>query len=378
MSHSSSLSPQEQLRYARQLILPEIGPVGQERLKQARVLVVGAGGLGSPALLYLAAAGVGHLTIIDPDQVDETNLQRQVLYDTEVCGSPKVEAAKARLHGLNPHLQIEIHQAPLDIQNARALVQRHDLTLEGSDNFVTKYLVNDACVLEKKPYLGASVRGFSGMLALYATPQGPCYRCLFPEMPDPSTIPTCAEAGVLGTVPGLFGTLQAHEALRFLLQLGDAAKTFLKIDMLQMRFQSLQLPKDPDCPVCGESPRITSLQQEHFFCATTPKEETTPSEELPWLEIDQVPQTTEGTLFIDVRTAAEYEAGHLPSALHRPLPLLLEQLDALQDTPHLVIYCQRGQRAIDAYNHSKAQHKTRVSLLRGGYEAWLKDQAKQA
>jgi adenylyltransferase/sulfurtransferase len=379
---SSDFTAAEQLRYARQLVLPEIGREGQQRLKQARVLVVGAGGLGSPALLYLAAAGIGYIGIIDPDAVDETNLQRQILYDTQACGSPKAEQAHKRLHALNPHIHIVHHTERLDASNALQLIGSYDLVLEGSDNFATKYLVNDACVLTQTPYIGASVRGFRGMLALYATQGGPCYRCLFPEMPDPSKIPTCTEAGVLGTVPGVLGTLQAHEAMRYFLQLGpSAAGSFLQIDLLEMRFQRLQLPRDPDCPVCGDHPTHLQLHEESFVCSTP----TNPSslsdathDDLPWCDLAQIPALSGSLRYVDVRSEAEFHAGHLPQAHPLPLAHIQEDLSShlpfLRDLPQIVLYCQRGQRAIDAYHRIRPHTQATLWILRGGYEAWLRHQ----
>ncbi len=265
---TGALGIEEQLRYARHLILPEIGLEGQNKLRLASVLVIGAGGLGAPALLYLAAAGVGRLGIIDPDRVELSNLQRQVLYATASCGATKVEEARNRLLALNPHLQIDVYPEAFDLANAARLVAAYDLVIEGSDQFATKYLVNDACVLAGKPYVGASIRAFSGMLSVYAAPGGPCYRCLFPEMPDPATVPSCAQAGVLGTVPGLFGTLQAHEALKLILGIGEPLiGALLTVDLLAMRFQKLRLPRDPSCPICGEAPAIRALAEAEFACA---------------------------------------------------------------------------------------------------------------
>ena len=294
---TSALSVEEQLRYARHLVLPEIGLDGQRKLRQASVLVIGAGGLGAPALLYLAAAGVGRLGIIDPDQVELSNLQRQVLYDAAGCGAAKTEQARDRLLALNPHLQIDVYPEAFTLVNAACLVEAHDLLIEGSDRFATKYLVNDACVLAGKPYVGASIRAFSGMLSVYAAPGGPCYRCLFPEMPDPETVPSCAQAGVLGTVPGLFGTLQAHEALKLILGIGEPLiGALLTVDLLAMRFQKLRLPRDPHCPICGDAPTIRALAETEWVCASAPhfqvdetcatEQQATSTDELPWLSLE--------------------------------------------------------------------------------------------
>ncbi len=360
---SSALSTEEQRRYARQLSLPEIGFAGQRKLRQARVLVIGAGGLGSPALLYLAAAGVGRLGIIDPDQVELSNLQRQILYRTAACGRAKVAEARDQLLALNPHLHIDIYPEAFSLANAAELIADYDLILEGSDQFATKYLVNDACVLAGKPYVGASIRAFSGMLAVYAAPGGPCYRCLFPEPPDPASIPSCAQAGVLGTVPGLFGTLQAHEAIKLILGIGEPLiGSMLHVDLLAMRFQKLRLPRDPECPVCGESPTLRALT-----AANTADME----EDLPWLSVETSEQRP-NLIWIDVRTAVEFAAGHIPGAIHVPL----DQIETLaaattRSGDPLLLYCQQGGRTVQAYHRLKNQLKGRIWLLHGGYEAWL-------
>ncbi|MBK8535407.1 MAG: molybdopterin-synthase adenylyltransferase MoeB [Candidatus Competibacteraceae bacterium] len=362
------LSSAEQLRYARHLSLPEIGLGGQHKLRQASVLVIGAGGLGAPALLYLAAAGIGRLGIIDPDCVELSNLQRQILYPTAACGSAKVEAARDRLLALNPHLQIDIYPEAFALANSADLIAAYDLIIEGSDQFAAKYLVNDACVLAGKPYIGASIRAFSGMLAVYAAPNGPCYRCLFPEMPAPETVPSCAQAGVLGTVPGLLGTLQAHEALKLILGIGEPLiGALLKIDLLTMRFQRLRLPRDPGCPLCGESPTIRTLIEAAFVCANPTQR---PDDALPWLSVE-ASQQRPALRWVDIRTLAEFAAGHIPGAIHAPL----DQLEtwAAQVGPHeeLLLYCQQGGRTVQAYHRLQGKLQGRVSLLRGGYEAWL-------
>lgn len=365
-------SPAEQLRYARHLSLPEIGWAGQAKLRQASVLVIGAGGLGSPALLYLAAAGVGRLGIVDPDWVELSNLQRQVLYTTAACGVAKVEEARARLLALNPHLQIDAYPEPFGLDNAARLIADYDWIIEGSDQFTAKYLVNDACVLASKPYVGASIRAFAGMLAVYAAPQGPCYRCLFPEPPDPATIPSCAQAGVLGTVPGLFGTLQAHEALKLILGIGEPLiGALLTVDLLTMRFQKLKLPRDPHCPVCGESPTIHSLAETSFVCAAA-ADLGAGDDSLPWLSVAASRRRPE-LRWIDVRTPMEFAAGHVPGAIHAPLDQLEEYAAQIGSDDQLLLYCQRGGRTVQAYHQLKARLQGRLWLLRGGYEAWLSD-----
>ena len=367
----ATFSGAEQLRYARHLSLPEIGLAGQAKLRRASVLVIGAGGLGSPALLYLAAAGVGRLGIIDPDRVEPSNLQRQILYATADCGAIKVEAARARLLALNPHLQIDVYPESFALGNATRLIAGYDWIIEGSDQFATKYLVNDACVLAGKPYIGASIRAFSGMLAVFAAPTGPCYRCLFPEPPDPATIPSCAQAGVLGTVPGLFGTLQAHETIKLILGIGEPLiGALLTVDLLTMRFQKLKLPRDPYCPVCGESPTIRALAETSFVCAAIADSEASSDDSLPWLGVAVSRQRPE-LRWIDIRTLAEFAAGHIPGALHAPLDQLEEFVAHIEPNDHLLLYCQRGGRTVQAYHQLKTKLQGRLWLLHGGYEAWL-------
>ncbi len=377
---TSALSVEEQLRYARHLVLPEIGLDGQRKLRQASVLVIGAGGLGAPALLYLAAAGVGRLGIIDPDQVELSNLQRQVLYDTAGCGAAKTEQARDRLLALNPHLQIEVYPEAFTLANAVRLVEAHDLLIEGSDRFATKYLVNDTCVLAGKPYVGASIRAFSGMLSVYAAPKGPCHRCLFPEMPDPATVPSCAQAGVLGTVPGLFGTLQAHEALKLILGIGEPLiGALLTVDLLAMRFQKSRLPRDPNCPICGDAPTIRALAETEWVCANTSElqadgrsatEQAMSTDELPWLSLE-AGRRRPALRWIDVRTDAEFAAGHIPGAEHAPLDQIESLPARVGPDDELLLYCQRGERAVRAYHLLKGTLQGRLSLLQGGYEGWL-------
>ena len=365
------LSSAEQLRYARHLSLPEMGVAGQQKLRQASVLVIGAGGLGSPALLYLAAAGVGRLGIIDPDHVELSNLQRQILYTTADCGRAKVEAARDHLLALNPHLQIETDPEAFTLANAAHLIAGYDLIIEGSDRFATKYLVNDACVLAGKPYIGASIRAFSGMLAVYAAPQGPCYRCLFPEMPAPETIPSCAQAGVLGAVPGLFGVLQAHEALKLILGIGEPLiGTLLTVDALTLRFQKLRLPRDPDCPVCGDTPTIRVLAEAPALCVAEAISGNS-AEALPWLSLNASRLRPE-LRWIDIRTPAEFAAGHIPGAIHAPLDQIEDFAAQVGPDDDLLLYCQAGGRTVQAYHRLKGTLHGRLSLLEGGYEAWLR------
>src|SRR5215216_5593570 len=262
-----TLSNEEVLRYSRHLILPDVGITGQRRLKQARVLLVGAGGLGSPAALYLAAAGVGHLGLVDFDRVDVTNLQRQVLHGTSDVGRPKLASARDRLVNLNPYVRLETYETRLTSANALELFADYDLVVDGTDNFATRYLVNDACVLLGKPNVYGSIFRFEGQASVFATDDGPCYRCLFPEPPPPGLVPSCAEGGVLGILPGTIGTIQATETIKLLLGIGEPlVGRLLLYDALDMRFREMKLRKDPDCPICSENPTVTELIDYQEFC----------------------------------------------------------------------------------------------------------------
>src|SRR5216683_2548914 len=265
------LSHAEILRYSRHLILPEVGPGGQRRIKAARVLLVGAGGLGSPAALYLAAAGVGTIGLVDFDAVDATNLQRQILHGTGVVGRPKLESAEARLQDLNPHVHVETFPVRLTSENALEILRDFDVVVDGTDNFPTRYLVNDACVLLGKPNAYGSIFRFEGQASVFATKDGPCYRCLYPEPPPPGLVPSCAEGGVLGVLPGLIGMIQATETVKLIMGIGEPLiGRFLIYDALRMRFRELKLRKDPDCPVCGTHPTVTTLIDYEQFCGITP------------------------------------------------------------------------------------------------------------
>src|SRR6185436_18382620 len=270
MFASMQLSAGERQRYSRHMLLPEIGEEGQQRLKDARVLCVGVGGLGSPAALYLAAAGVGTLGLVDFDRVDVTNLQRQIIHGTADVGRSKLESARDRLHAINPGVAVEMFEARLSASNALDLVARFDLVLDGTDNFTARYLVNDACVIAGKPNAWGSIFRFEGQASVFSAPRGPCYRCLHPEPPPPGLVPSCAEAGVLGVLPGIIGTIQATEAIKVILGIGDTlAGRLLTLDALTMQFRTLKLRRDPSCPICGDSPTIKALIDYQQFCGIT-------------------------------------------------------------------------------------------------------------
>src|SRR6184192_273901 len=269
------LTQSERSRYARHLILPQIGEEGQEKLKRSSVLIIGAGGLGSPVALYLAAAGVGRIGLVDFDQVDATNLHRQILYGTSDVGTAKLEAARARLHDLNPEIRIETHDAMLSSSNALDILRPYDVIVDGTDNFPTRYLVNDACVLLRKPNVYGSIFRFEGQASVFDARVGPCYRCLYPDPPPPGLVPSCAEGGVLGVIPGIIGSIQAMETIKLILGAGEPLIGRLVLfDALKLQFRELKLRKDPDCPVCGTHPTITKLIDYQQFCGITPHAET--------------------------------------------------------------------------------------------------------
>lgn len=350
-------------RYARQLSLPEVGEAGQRKLAAAKVLLIGAGGLGSPAALYLAGAGVGTLGLIDPDTVSLSNLQRQILYAGAEAGQLKVARAAARLNALNSEVRIRTWAESLNPGNAHAILADFDLILDGSDNLSTRYLLSDACVQLGKPLIHGSVYRFEGQVASFV-PGGPCYRCLYPEMPPPGSMPSCAEAGVLGVLPGLVGLLQASEALRLILEWGPGLSgKLLLLDLKTMDFRTLGLPKLPNCPACGEQPTITALNPDAYpeiGCA---------SDEISQAEARAKLRTGELTA-LDVRTEAEHAQGALPG-LHIPLAGLAEGLNTLNPDTPLLVYCEKGQRSARAVSLLRQQGFTRARSLRGGYAAWL-------
>ncbi len=360
-------------RYARQIVLKEWGTAGQEQLKASRVLLVGLGGLGSPAALYLAAAGVGTLGLIDPDQVDLSNLQRQVLYDTADAGAMKVERAAARLQALNPELQLELYPERFCAANALSICSRYDLIIDGSDNFACKFLVNDVCVKLRKPLVYGSILRWEGQLAVFWAPHGPCYRCLFPEPPK-AYVPNCAEAGVIGALAGTLGSLQALEAMKVLVsgmppytsELRPLLGRLWLLRSQTMESQTLRIPKNPDCTVCSKPPEEIPLRDEKGFegCA------------LGLTEVkadDLLPeQAWTQYLCIDVREQVEWDAGHIPGAIHRPLSLLPHSKpgDWPSDERPWLLYCQGGVRSRRAYDILKSQGHTIHGHIQEGFRAW--------
>ncbi len=365
------LSSSERTRYDRHLLLPEVGRDGQERLKAGSVLLVGAGGLGSPLALYLAAAGIGRIGLVDFDVVDVSNLQRQVLYGTQDVGRPKLEAAASRISDLNPHVDVCLHPTRLTRTNELDILRSYDVVADGSDNFATRYLVNDACVLLGKPNVYGSVYRFEGQASVFGL-GGPCYRCLYDHPPPPDLVPSCAEGGVLGVLPGLIGSIQATEVLKLLLGIGETLSgRLLMVDALTMQFRTISLPRDPDCPVCGDHPTITALQDYDAFCGVRSDSEG----ELPTITRRRLQERLDAgrsTFVLDVRTREEYEREHIGGTLI-PLHELDErmgELEAARASELLVVHCQSGARSAQAVKRLLDAGFDNAVNLEGGLRDW--------
>jgi adenylyltransferase/sulfurtransferase len=353
--------------------MPEVGMAGQERLKAARVLLIGAGGLGSPLGLYLAAAGVGHLGLVDFDVVDESNLQRQVLYSTSDVGRSKLESAKERLLGVNPHIEIKTVETRLSSANAFELFEDYDIIVDGTDNFPTRYLVNDACVLLGKPNVYGSIFRFDGQATLFDARSGPCYRCLYPTPPPPGLVPSCAEGGVLGVLAGLVGTIQAIETIKLIVGIGDSLQgRLLLIDGLRMQFQELRLRKDPNCPLCGQNPTITHLIDYEEFCGLAPNKNTIRDQawEITPFQLKERLDQGERIQLLDVREPQEWEICRIEGATLIPLGDLPSHLQNLDSTTPIVVYCKVGVRSGQAAKLLQAAGFSRTQNLLGGIDAW--------
>ncbi len=368
---------QELARYSRHFALPEFGQAGQLKLKQGSVLIVGAGGLGSPASLYLAAAGVGRIGLIDFDDVDITNLQRQIMYTTDDVGLSKLETSAARLRALNPDITIETHELRLTRDNALDIIAQYDVVIDGTDNFPTRYLVNDACVLLKKPYVYGSILRFDGQVSVFDAQHGPCYRCLFREPPPPGLVPNCAEGGVLGMLPGIIGSLQALEAAKLLSGVGKPLiGRLLLFDGLTMRFRELNLKKNAECPVCGERPTITGLIDYEEFCGYTPNGDMTESaEQIREISVEELKARLdrgERPQLIDVREPFEWNIANLGEYGARLIPLkqLPEHEQELDREQELIVYCRSGGRSWNAAEYLQAQGFRNIVNLEGGMRAW--------
>lgn len=372
-----ALSNDEILRYSRHLIIPEVGMDGQRKLKAARVLTIGAGGLGAPVGLYLAAAGVGTIGIVDFDVVDFTNLQRQVIHSTADVGRPKLISATESIRAINPGVEVVGYETKLDSSNALEIFRGYDLVIDGTDNFPTRYLVNDACVLSGIPNIYASIYRFEGQASVLALPDGPCYRCWYPEPPPPGLVPSCAEGGVLGVLPGLMGLIQATEAVKLICGIGEPLKNrVLLFDALQMRFRELKLRQNPECPICGTQPTITHLIDYQEFCGIRGEEKKPAA-----AEAAQVPEVTATALqaeitagkapfILDVREPHEWQIGRIPGAVLIPLGELPKRLSELDKNRAIVAQCRSGARSLKAAHLLLDAGFTDVRNLKGGILAW--------
>jgi len=377
------LTRAEMGRYSRHIALPEVGLDGQRRLKAARVLIVGAGGLGAPSSLYLAAAGIGTIGLIDFDVVDVTNLQRQVIYREDDVGQSKTAAAARELKRLNPHVQVNVHEVRLTREVALDIIEQYDIVIDGTDNFSTRYLVNDACVLLGKPYVYGSILRFDGQVSVFDARVGPCYRCLFREPPPPGLVPNCAEGGVLGVLPGLIGSAQALEAIKLALGVeGTLTGRLLLFDALKFHWRELKLRKDPDCPICGEQPTITGLIDYDEFCGVKPMQQN--DDVLPELTVTELKERLDrgDTLcLVDVRESFEWDIANLEEygAVLMPLGLFSENSEELDPNEEIVVYCRSGGRSARAAEYLRSQGFKRVWNLTGGITAWSEqvDSSKQ-
>jgi adenylyltransferase/sulfurtransferase len=362
-------------RYSRHLILPEVGVLGQQKLKAAKVLCIGAGGLGSPVAMYLAAAGVGTIGIVDFDVVDFSNLQRQILHGTPDVGRPKLDSAKDRLLAINPHINVVTHNAALSSENAIEIFEPYDIVVDGTDNFPTRYLVNDACVILGKPNAYGSIFRFEGQASVFATKDGPCYRCLYPEPPPPGLVPSCAEGGVLGVLPGVVGCIQATETIKLILGAGEPLiGRFLIFDALRMKFRELKLRKDPDCPVCGTHPTVTKLIDYEQFCgvqSATEEPVSGTTTEISAVDLKKRLDRGDRLTIVDVREPNEYQINRIPGSVLIPLGDIPKRYVELDPNDELVMQCKVGGRSARAADFLRSKGYKKVLNLAGGILDWI-------
>ncbi len=377
--NKDALTKEEYARYARHLTLPEVGVEGQQKLKSASILLVGAGGLGSPLGMYLAAAGVGRLGLVDFDKVDASNLQRQIIHGTKDVGRSKIASAAETIADINPHVQVDCHEQALTSDNAMQIAAPYQMLIDGTDNFPTRYLVNDVCVLQGKPNCYGSVFRFEGQASVFGYQGGPCYRCLYPEPPPPGAVPSCAEGGVLGVLPGVIGLIQAIEAIKIILGKGDTLSgRLLLFDAMDMKFREMRVTKDPGCPVCGENPSITKPIDYQQFCGVpaTPTGNAMPLPQSPWdiepQELHAKMNASEEFTLLDVREVHEYEFCNLAGQLI-PLGELPQRFSELNRDAEIVVHCKMGGRSAKAAQFLRDQGFTNVSNLRGGILAWAEE-----
>jgi len=373
------LSPEELARFNRHIILPQVGLEGQQKLKQAKVLCIGTGGLGSPIALYLSAAGVGTLGLVDFDVVDDSNLQRQIAHSTADIGRPKVESARDKLLGINPHLKVNLHGDGVRRDNVRAMVRDYDLVVDGTDNFPTRYLVNDACVLEGKPLIYASIFQFEGQATVFNYQNGPCYRCLYPEPPPPGFVPSCAEGGVLGVLPGVIGVIQATEAIKIILGKGSSLSgRLLLYDAMDMKFREVKLRHDPACPACGDHPSISDVTEYEQFCGLPPTE--TQDQEEALADYDITPKDLKnmlaenaGLFVLDVREPHEIAICALEGTTKIPLGEIAARYAEIPSDQPVVVHCKLGGRSAQVVEFLQSKGYDNVMNLAGGIIRWIDD-----
>ncbi len=366
-------------RYSRHLIMPEVGVDGQEKLLRAKILLIGAGGLGSPLGLYLAAAGVGVLGLVDFDRVDFSNLQRQVIHGTADVGRLKIESARDRIGSINPEVKVNLYNLRLSRDNIAGIVKDYDVIIDGTDNFPTRYLVNDACVLANKPLIYGSIFRFDGQATVFKTPEGPCYRCLYPEPPPPGMVPSCAEGGVLGILPGLIGIMQATEAIKFIIGKGDLLVGRLVLfNAMEMKFREVKLNKDPDCPVCGKNPTIKELIDYEQFCGIVPSRGAEAGvEEKDEITVQELKNILDANgkkiVVLDVREQEEYDIVHLTMSKLMPLSSLKDHLHELDTADEIMVHCKSGMRSLKACQMLKNFGFKKIKNVKGGIDAWARE-----
>lgn len=373
---AADLSVDEVKRYSRHLIIPEVGMAGQKRLKNARVLCVGAGGLGSPALLYLAAAGVGTLGVVDFDVVDESNLQRQIIHGQSDIGRPKAQSARDSINEINPYVTVVLHEEALDNDNALQIFAQYDLIVDGTDNFATRYLVNDACVLLGKPYVWGSIYRFDGQASVFWAEHGPCYRCLYPEPPPPGMVPSCAEGGVLGVLCASIGSIQVNEAIKVITGIGEPLAGRLMIyDALEMSYRTVRVRKDPECPICGKNPTITGLIDYDAFCGTVSADaqEAAAGSTISAADLKEMLDSGDNIFLVDVREPNEYEIVSIPGATLIPKDQFLTgaALERLPQDKRIVLHCKSGARSAECLAVVKNAGFADAVHVGGGVLAWV-------
>ncbi len=374
------LTDKEIERYGRHLLLPEIGQVGQLKLKSAKVLIVGVGGLGSPAAIYLSAAGVGTLGLVDYDRVEYPNLQRQVIHFTKDVKKSKVKSAKKKITQINPHVKVHLHEGPLNAQNALDIIKKYDLVIDGTDNFPSRYLINDACIFLKKPDIFGAIHRFEGQCSVFGFEDGPCYRCLFQEPPAPGEIPSCAEAGVLGVLPGLIGLLQVNEAIKIICEIGQPLKgRLLMVDALTVQFREIQIKKDPNCALCGTKRTIHTLVEYAPICAELPASsaQSQPEAERMEISVKELKQIMDSRpkdfYLLDVRELKEWQIAHIEGAVLKPFSTFKEDYQDIPKEKKIYVHCKVGGRSMKVVHFLKSQGYSQCFNIKGGIDSWAKE-----